>query len=92
MDTFGSTQKAHLFHQLTYAVEVVIFDPPALPIASTTLLSESMMIVGHIDDNGRFPGWIKFAWLELFPGRAKTCIISFKRMPVFLDRSLAPSL
>lgn len=44
--------------KLTKATEVVILVPPAAPITSRTSPKESVIIVGHIDDNGRFPGSI----------------------------------
>lgn len=76
----------------------MIFDPPAPPINSATLLFESKIIDGHIDDNGRLPGLMKFdgdaskPFGFLKPGREKSSISSFRRMPVFLERSRAPSL
>lgn len=81
---------------LTYVTDVVIFDPPAPPIKSTTLLSESNTMDGHIDDNGRLPGLMKFdgdigkSLTE--PGREKSSISSFSKIPVCLERSLAPNL
>ena len=46
---------------LTWATAVVILVPPAAP--STMLASpfSSTMMVGHIDDSGRFPGLMKFS-------------------------------
>lgn len=43
---------------LTYAVVTVIFDPPAAPAPRTKSPFLSVNTVGHIDDIGRFPGFM----------------------------------
>lgn len=45
----------------------MILDPPAAPTARTKLLFLSVIIVGHIEDIGRFPGAIKLAGEEGIP-------------------------
>jgi len=37
----------------------VIFEPPAAPAARTKSSFSSVNIVGHIEDIGRFPGFMK---------------------------------
>ena len=46
---------------LTKAVEVVIFVPPEAPTTILTSPSGETIIVGHIEDKGRFHGAIKLA-------------------------------
>lgn len=47
--------------KLTYAVDSVIFDPPAAPMPRTKLSFSSVKIVGLIEDIGRLPGSMKLA-------------------------------
>lgn len=53
---------------------------------------------GHIDDIGRLPGLMKFdgdigkSMSLTKPGREKSSISSFSKIPVCLERSLAPNL
>lgn len=75
-------------NSLTYAIDDVIFVPPAAPINISTFLFSSNIIVGHIEDNGIFRGRMKFdgdggAPYELFiPGTEKSSIPSFNMIPV----------
>lgn len=46
---------------LTNATDVVIREPPAPPIAITTSFFSFNMIVGVIEESGRFPGSMKLA-------------------------------
>ena len=45
--------------KLTDATADIILGPPDAPITSRTLLSESVIMVGDIDDMGRAPGLIR---------------------------------
>jgi len=45
----------------------VIFDPPAAPIPRTKSPFLSVIIDGHIEDNGRLPGVMKFDGEERRP-------------------------
>lgn len=57
-----------LINNLTRAVAVVIFVPPAAPTTIRTLpVVAFTRIVGVIEDSGRFPGWIKLAGLAGSP-------------------------
>lgn len=47
--------------QLTSAVDVVILVPPEAPTTSLTRPSLSTTTLGHMDDSGLFPGFMKFA-------------------------------
>lgn len=82
----------------TYAIDDVIFEPPAAPINRSTLPCSSKSIVGHIEDSGIFLGVIKFAgdggkpYAFERPGTEKSSIPSFRIIPVCLERILLPNL
>jgi len=76
----------------------VIFDPPAPPIARTRSPFLSVIIVGHIEDIGRFPGSIKLAGEDGIPylfitfGEEKSFIWLLKMIPVLGDMNPHPKL
>jgi hypothetical protein len=70
-------------------VDVIICEPPAAPIAKyRVLFSVKSMIIGVIEDNGRFPGTMKFAGEGRYPnalvspGVEKSFISLFRMRPV----------
>lgn len=71
---------------------------PAAPRLSRTSPFLSVIIVGVIDDNGRFPGLMKFAgdaakpYALVCPGVEKSSISSFNIIPVLIERLIAPKL
>lgn len=76
----------------------MIFDPPAAPKARTKSPFLSVITVGHIEDNGRLPGFIKLAGdgrnpKELMvPGVEKSSISLFTIIPVLGDMKPHPKL
>ena len=84
---------------VTIAVWEVIFVPPDAPVISLTFpVALSMMIVGHVEERGIFPGLMKLFGeggipkSEVMLGDEKSSISSFMMMPVLGDITREPKL
>lgn len=63
MDLFSlNFQDKYKLIELTLATVVIIFEPPFEPQTNTTSPFESKTIIGFIEDSGRLPGAMKFAF------------------------------
>ena len=76
----------------------MIFVPPEAPTTRFTIPSELTTILGHMEDSGRFPGFIKLAGdagtpkaLTVF-GVEKSSISLLNRIPVRFPTTLDPKL
>ena len=85
--------------QRTRAEAVVIRVPPAAPIVMTTSPEVLLTIMdGHIEESGRFLGFMKLASdgitpnVLTSPGVEKSSISLLNAIPVFLPRTLDPKL
>ena len=82
----------------TCATAVVILIPPAAPRTMRASPFSSRIIVGHIEERGRFPGLTKLALDGSNPfkfpvlGKEKSSIKSFRMMPVEDERNPLPNL
>ena len=82
----------------TCATAVVILIPPAAPRTMLASLFSSRIIVGHMEERGRFPGLTKLALDGSNPfrlpvsGKEKSSIKSFRMMPVEGERNPLPNL
>ena len=76
----------------------MIFDPPEAPATILTFPFLSVIILGDIDDSGRFPGRMKLAGeggypKKLFlPGVEKSSISLFMMIPVDSETNIEPKL
>jgi hypothetical protein len=76
----------------------MILVPPAAPITSFTSPHLSIIILGHMDDRGRFPGNMKFAGDAgtpkklMVPGVEKSSISLLYRIPVLEPITFEPKL